>query len=168
MPRASSIGQSLPRVDGGEKVAGLTRFAADLAQAGALAARPVLSPHAHARILKVNAHAARAMPGVVGVFTGRDLPLAKQDPADRNRCPLALDTVRFVGHPVVAVVAESEAVAEDAAALVEIEYEILPAAVDALEAMRPDAPLVSELDGGDDDAELGQHGAAGGGAALKG
>jgi len=166
MPRASSIGQSLPRVDGGEKAAGLTRFAADLVPAGALHARLVLSHHAHARILKVNARAARALPGVAGVFTGRDLPLAKQDPSDRNRCPLALDTVRFVGHPVVAVVAESEAVAEDAAALVEIEYEILPAAVDALEAMRPDAPLVSELGGQGDDALLGQHGAAGGGAAL--
>ena len=118
MPPVSSIGQSLRRVDGGEKTAGLTRFAADLVPAGALHARLVLSHHAHARILKVNAHAARALPGVAGVFTGRDLPLAKQDPSDRNRCPLALDTVRFVGHPVVAVVAESEAVAEDAAALV--------------------------------------------------
>src|SRR3990172_12041652 len=166
MPRASSIGQSLPRVDGGEKAAGLTRFAADLVPAGALHARLVLSHHAHARILKVNARAARALPGVAGVFTGRDLPLAKQDPSDRNRCPLALDTVRFVGHPVVAVVAESEAVAEDAAALVEIEYEILPAALDALQAMRPDAPLLSELGGQGDDVLLGQHGAAGGGAAL--
>ncbi|MBI1727771.1 MAG: hypothetical protein HYR50_10930 [Candidatus Rokubacteria bacterium] len=47
---------------------------------------------------------------MVGVFTGRDLPLAKQDQSDRNRCPLALDTVRFVEHPVVAVVAECQAV----------------------------------------------------------
>ena len=121
MPPASTIGQSLPRVDGGEKAAGLTRFAADLVQPGMLHARLVLSHHAHARVLKVDARAARAVPGVVGVFTGRDLPLPHQDPSDRNRCPLALDRVRFVGHPVVAVVAESEAVAEDAAALVEVE-----------------------------------------------
>ena len=166
MPPASTIGQSLPRVDGGEKAAGLTRFAADLVQPGMLHARLVLSHHAHARVLKVDARAARAVPGVVGVFTGRDLPLPHQDPSDRNRCPLALDRVRFVGHPVVAVVAESEAVAEDAAALVEVEYEILPAAVDALEAMRPEAPLVRERAGDGDDAELGQHGAAGGGSTL--
>src|SRR3989442_8828095 len=166
MPAASTIGQSLPRVDGGEKAAGLTRFAADLVQPGMLHARLVLSHHAHARVVKVDARAALAVPGVVGVFTGHDLPLPKQDPSDRNRCPLALDRVRFVGHPVVAVVAESEAVAEDAAALVEIEYEILPATVDALEAMRPEAPLVRERAGEGDDAELGQHGAAGGGSTL--
>src|SRR5438132_1288256 len=166
MPPASTIGQSLPRVDGGEKAAGLTRFAADLVQPGMLHARLVLSHHAHARVLKVDARAARAVPGVVGVFTGRDLPLPHQDPSDRNRCPLALDRVRFVGHPVVAVVAGGEAVAEDAAALVEVEYEILPAAVDALEAMRPEAPLVRERAGDGDDAELGQHGAAGGGSTL--
>src|SRR5713101_5061994 len=167
MPPASTIGQSLPRVDGGEKAAGLTRFAADLVQPGMLHARLVLSHHAHARVVKVDARAARAVPGVVGVFTGRDLPLARQDPSDRNRCPLALDTVRFVGHPVVAVVAESEAVAEDAAALVEIEYEILPAAVDVLEAMRPEAPVVRERGGDGDEATLGMHGAAAGGQALQ-
>ena len=166
MPPVSNIGRSLPRVDGGEKATGLTRFAADLVQAGTLHARLVLSPHAHARIVKIETRAAMALPGVVGVFTGRDLPLAKQDPSDRNRCPLALDEVRFAGHPVAAVVAESEAVAEDAAALVVVEYEILPAAVHALDAMRPDAPVVKEPDSEGDDAELGQHGAAGGGAAL--
>jgi len=154
-------------VDGGEKASGLTHFAADLAQLGTLHARLVLSHHAHARIVKVDARAAEALAGVVGVFTGRDLPLGKQDPADRNRCPLALDDVRFVGHPVAAVVAESEAVAEDAAALVVVEYEVLPAAVDALDAMRPEAPVVREAGSEGDEAELGQHGAAGGGGTLK-
>src|SRR5213593_1022304 len=111
MPPVSSIGRSLRRVDGGEKATGLTRFAADLAQPGTL----------RARIVKVDGRAAAALPGVVGIFAGRDLPLGKQDPSDRNRCPLALDDVCFVGHPVAAVVAGSEAVAEDAAALVVVE-----------------------------------------------
>jgi len=163
----SSIGRSLPRLDGAEKASGLTRFAADIAQAGTLHARLVLSHHAHARIVKVDARAAEAVPGVVRVLTGRDLPLGKQDPSDRNRCPLALDDVRFVGHPVAAVVALSEAVAEDAAALVVVEYEVLPASVDALDAMRPDAPVVREPGSEGDEAELGQHGAAGGGGTLK-
>src|SRR6266508_93518 len=147
MPPVSSIGRSLPRLDGAEKASGLTRFAA--------------------RIVKVDARAAEAVPGVVRVLTGRDLPLGKQDPSDRNRCPLALDDVRFVGHPVAAVVALSEAVAEDAAALVVVEYEVLPASVDALDAMRPDAPVVREPGSEGDEAELGQHGAAGGGGTLK-
>src|SRR5438552_5168348 len=167
MPPVSSIGRSLRRVDGGEKATGLTRFAADLAQPGTLPARLVLSHHARARIVKVDGRAAATLPGVVGIFAGRDLPLGKQDPSDRNRCPLALDDVRFVGHPVAAVVAESEAVAEDAAALVVVEYEVLPAAVDALDAMRPDAPVVREAGSEGDEAELGQHGAAGGGGTLK-
>src|SRR6266508_3332450 len=167
MPPVSSIGRSLPRLDGAEKASGLTRFAADIAQAGTLHARLVLSHHAHARIVKVDARAAEAVPGVVRVLTGRDLPLGKQDPSDRNRCPLALDDVRFVGHPVAAVVALSEAVAEDAAALVVVEYEVLPASVDALDAMRPDAPVVREPGSEGDEAELGQHGAAGGGGTLK-
>src|SRR5260370_13088284 len=104
MPPVSSIGRSLPRVDGGEKASGLTHFAADLALPGTLHARLVLSHHAHARIVKVDARAAEALAGVVCVFTGRDLPLGKQDPADRNPCPLALADVRFVGHPVAPIV----------------------------------------------------------------
>ena len=72
---------------------------------GMLHARLVLSPHAHARILRIDAKDAAALPGVVGVFGGRDLPLASPDPSDRNRCPLALDRALFAGHPVAAVVA---------------------------------------------------------------
>ena len=109
MSAPSAIGRSLPRLDGGEKVSGLTRFAADLRLPGMLHCRLVLSPHAHARIVGIDGKAAAAVPGVIGVFGGRDLPLRHQDPTDRNRCPLALERVLFAGHPVAAVVAESEA-----------------------------------------------------------
>ncbi len=167
MPEPSAIGRSIPRVDGGEKVAGLTRFAGDVRLPGLLHVRLVLSPHAHARILKINGKRAAELPGVVGVFTGRDLPLSDPDPTDRNRCPLALERALFVGHPVAAVVAESEAVAEDAAQLVEVEYEELAAAVDPLEAMKPDAPRVrAPGEGGADEEELAMHGAAGGAPAV--
>ncbi len=124
---ASVIGRSIPRVDGRQKVAGLTRFAGDVQLPGMLHARLVLAPHPHARITRIATDGARAVPGVVGVFTGRDLPVSKPDPGNRSRSPLAVDEVLFNGHPVVAVVAETEAIAEDAAALVEIEYEELPA-----------------------------------------
>jgi CO/xanthine dehydrogenase Mo-binding subunit len=155
------IGQSLPRIDGGEKVAGLTRYAGDVPLPGLLHARLVVSPHAHARITRVDTRAAAAVPGVVRVFTGQELPLAKPDPSSRNRAPLAVDRVVFNGHPVVAVVAEAEAIAEDAAALVEIEYEELPVVTDPVEAMRPEAPRVRERaeEGEGDEEELGMHGA---------
>jgi CO/xanthine dehydrogenase Mo-binding subunit len=168
MPEFSAIGKSLPRLDGGEKVAGLTRYAGDVRVPGMLHARLVLSPHAHARIVRIEGKAAAALPGVVGVFGGRDLPLPHPDPSDRNRPPLAVDRAVFAGHPVAAVVAESPEIAEDAAGLVEVEYEELPAAIDPLEAMRPDAPRVREPGRGEGDgAELGMHGATGGGQALK-
>lgn len=164
---SAAIGRSLPRIDGPQKVAGLTRFAGDVQLPGLLHARLVLSPHAHARIVRIDAEAARRLPGVVGVFGGRDLPLAVPDPSDRNRAPLAIDEVLFNGHPVVAVVASSEAIAEDAAALVAVEYEELPAAIDPETAMRADAPIVREKASGDD-AALAMHGAEQGAQSVKG
>jgi CO/xanthine dehydrogenase Mo-binding subunit len=166
MPTTSAIGRSLRRVDGGEKVTGLTRFAADLALPGMVHARLVLSPHAHARIVRVDTKRAAAVPGVIGVFTGRDLGIAKPDPTSRNKSPLAIDRVVFTGHPVVAVVAETASVAEDAAALVEIEYDAQPAALDALDAMRKDAPRVRARDGASGEEELAMHGAATGAQKL--
>jgi CO/xanthine dehydrogenase Mo-binding subunit len=160
------IGRSVRRVDGGEKVAGLTRFAGDIQLPGLAHVRLVLSPHAHARIVRVDGKAAAAMPGVLGVFTAADLGLAKTDPAARTTCPLAADRVLFVGHPVVAVVAESEALAEDAAGVVEVAYEPLPPAVDVEAASRPEAPRVRQQSGATSEEELAMHGAATGGAKL--
>jgi CO/xanthine dehydrogenase Mo-binding subunit len=159
----SAIGRSIPRVDGPPKVTGLTRYAGDVQLPGMLHARLVLSPHPHARIVRIDVEGARRVPGVVGVFTGRDLPVRSPDPNDRSRAPLAIDRVLFNGHPVVAVVAESEAVAEDAAERVQVEYEELPAVTDPEAAMRAGAPVVRETTGGDSD-ELAMHGAEQGGA----
>ena len=163
------IGQSVPRLDGREKATGATRYAGDLRLPGMLHARLVLSPHAHARIVAIDSGAAAAQPGVVGVFTGHDLPLVKADPTERGRCPLAIGRVVFVGHPVAAVVAETEAQAEDAAQLVKVEYEVLPAAVDPLAAMRPDAPRVREPGAaGASDEALAAHGAVVAGQGVAG
>jgi CO/xanthine dehydrogenase Mo-binding subunit len=162
----SSIGRSIRRVDGGEKITGLTRFAADLSLPGMVHARLVLSPHAHARITSIETKTAAAVPGVLGVFTAADLGLAKIDPTSRSKSPLAAERALFAGHPVVAVVAETAAIAEDAAALVEVEYEVLPAAVDVLDAMRQDAPRVRAASGASGEEELAMHGAATGAAKL--
>jgi CO/xanthine dehydrogenase Mo-binding subunit len=166
MTHGSPIGRSVRRLDGGEKVTGLTRFAGDVQLPGMLHARLVLSPHAHARIARVDGQAAAARPGVLGVFAAADLGLAKIDPTVRTKSPLALDYTMFVGHPVVAVVAETAAIAEDAAALVEVEYEPLPAALDPLGAMRQGAPSVRPGAGAAGEAELGMHGAAAGGEQI--
>src|SRR5687768_2822114 len=166
MTTTSSIGRSLRRVDGAEKITGLTRFAADLVLPGMVHARLVLSPHAHARITRIDTKMAVAVPGVLGVFTAADLRLAKVDPTARSRSPLAEERALFAGQPVVAVVAETAAIAEDAAALVEVDYEALPAAVGVLDAMRKDAPRVRAASGAGGEEELAMHGATGGGAKL--
>jgi CO/xanthine dehydrogenase Mo-binding subunit len=162
----SAIGRSIPRVDGAGKVTGVTRFAGDVQLPGMAHARLVVSPHAHARLGRIDTSAARALAGVVGVFTGKDLPLPSPDAADRHRAPLALERVVFNGHPVVAVVAETEAIAEDAAALVEVDYEPLPVVADALEAMKPDAPKVRERLREESEEELAMHGADPGAGSL--
>ena len=167
MTQGSSIGRSVRRLDGGEKVTGLTRFAGDLQLPRMLHARLVLSPHAHARIARVDGSEAAGRPGVLGVFAAADLGLANVDPTARSKSPLALGHALFVGHPVAAVVAETAAIAEDAAALVEVEYEPLPAALDARGAMRLDAPRVRAAAGAGGEAELAMHGAATGGEQLR-
>src|SRR5262245_52264808 len=142
MTQSSAIGRSVRRLDGGEKVTGVTRYAGDLQLPHMLHARLVLSPHAHARIVRIDGSQARSRPGVLGVFAAADLGLAGTDPNARSKAPLAIDHALFVGHPVAAVVAETAAIAEDAAALVDVDYEPRPAALDALHAMRQDAPRV--------------------------
>lgn len=162
----SVIGRSIRRADGGEKVAGVTRFAGDVWLPGMAHARLVLSPHAHARIARIDAGRATALPGVLGVFGAADLGLVRVDPTARTRAPLAVERACFAGHPVAAVVAETAAIAEDAASLVEVAYEVLAPAVDVEHASRPDAPRVRDLAGATGAEELAMHGAAPAGQRL--
>ncbi len=134
------VGTSLPRVDGPDKVTGRARYAGDQALLGLLHASLVTSPYAHARILNIDASAALAMPGVVAVFTAETLGMAQADLLSRAQCPLAQQEVLWCGHPVAIVVGETEALAEDGANAVEVDYEPLPAVIDPEVAMRPDSP----------------------------
>jgi CO/xanthine dehydrogenase Mo-binding subunit len=145
------------RQEGREKVTGATRFAADLEIPRVLHVRLVLSPIASGGIRSIDVEAARSAPGVVDVVSGPDLPESDASGPDK---PLAVDRVFYVGQPVVAVLAESEALAADAAALVSIEYDEAPPVVDPVAAMGDGAPLVLEEDedGGGADASL--HGAS--------
>lgn len=134
------VGIPRPRPDSEPKVRGAIRYAADRQRPDALHARLVLAPYAHARILGIDTGAAGAVPGVVAVLTGGDLRL--QAGSNRLRRPLAIDEVVFAGQPVALVVATSPAVAADAAELVDVVYEPLPAVVDPNAAMDLAAPLV--------------------------
>ena len=136
----------------------------------------VRSPHAHARIRSIDVSAAREAHGVVAVFTGRDLEgvvhsiptawlIPDSDLVTPPHMPLAVDKARYVGDAVAVVVAEDRYPAEDAAALVKVDYEILPAVVDQEEATKQGTPLVHddvqnniafqwEISGGDADGEF--------------
>src|SRR5437660_5152158 len=151
------VGTSLPRPDGPDKVTGRARYTADQALSGMLHARLVTSPYAHARILNIDTSAALSIPGVMGVFTAETLGMAQVDPLSRSQSPLAQQEVWWCGHPVAIVVGETEAIAEDGAAAVEVDYEPLPVVIDPEAAIRPDSPLArshSEIPAG---AGGGQH-----------
>ncbi len=112
----------------------------------------VRSPHAHARILGYEVKAARALEGIVGVLTGEDVlkhtkPFAVGVTAPVRYYCAATDKARFVGEPVAVVVGKSRYVAEDAADLVQVRYEPLPAVVDPERALEPDAPVLHEAVG---------------------
>src|SRR5579864_1122580 len=138
------IGRWVRREDGERKITGRAIYTGDLKLPGMLHARLVLSPYAHARIVRVDTDAAGKVPGVVGVYTADDLPLVVPEDLTRSRDPLARGRTYFEGHPVAAVVAESEATAEDAAGLVEVEYEELEVAVDPEKALGDSRELVHD------------------------
>ena len=146
-------GQSIRRLEDQRFLTGKGRFTDDINRAGQLFIQVIRSPHAHATIEGIDAAAARAVPGVLGVFSARDLhadgvgPLpctTKVATVEPMRVPdhfaLAADRVRYVGEPVAFVVAESRAAAIDAVEGVDVRYAPLPCIVDPLQAMAPGAP----------------------------
>ena len=132
------------RVEGRDKVSGGTVYAADVTLSDTLWARVLRSPLPHARILSVDATAARALPGVRLVLTGQDLPAHLVGLRMRDMPLLARDKVRFVGEPVAVVAAEDAETAEEALELIAVEYQELPGVFDPEEALRPGAPLIHE------------------------
>ena len=142
MTQIRSVGIPSPRVEGEQKVAGSALYAVDAALPGMLWAKVLRSPIAHGRIKKIDAAKAAALPGVKAVLTGADLAGAKIGKKIVDMPLLAENVVRFCGEKVAAVAAESEAIAEAALDLIDVDYEELPMVTDVLEAMRPDAPLL--------------------------
>jgi CO/xanthine dehydrogenase Mo-binding subunit len=143
----TTIGHDAPRIDALAKVKGEAQFAGDLRLHGMAHGRLLRSPYAHARILAIDTSRAEALPGVIAIMTGNDLPAT--DPyyghALKDRPILAIDGVRFVGEPVVAVAAEDPATADEAITLIDVEYEELPAAVTIEQALAESAPHLHDV-----------------------
>jgi len=147
------LGSTAPRREDERLLTGRGRFVDDIRVPGALHACFVRSPHAHARILGIDAAAALELPGVAGVFTGRDLaqwttrhrmapPIAGLHPVEMDTLPV--DKVRFHGDPVACVLATDRYLAEDAAERVAVDYEVLPAVSSLEQALDPASPRVDE------------------------
>ncbi len=149
--------QPVRRVEDTRLLRGQGRYSDDITPPGTLAGAVLRSPHAAARILSIDTAAAQAMPGVVAVYTGRDLqsdglgdlpcavPLRSRDGSARQDTPrpaLALDAVRFAGDPVAFVVAETHEAARDAAEAITVDYHVTRSVTDLRAAAQPGAPLV--------------------------
>jgi len=154
---AKLIGEAVRRVEDRRFITGQGKYTDDIKLPGMVYAYIIRSPHAHARIKRINVSAAKAMPGVLDVITGEDvkeingLPCGWQvnfrngDTMKEPKHPLLVaDKVRHVGDNVAMVIAETREIAKDAAEKVEIEYEVLDAVVNPKDAVRDDAPLVHE------------------------
>jgi len=149
------IGTRPIRPDGTDKVTGRAQYGADVRLTGLLYGKILRSPHAHARIKAIDISRALAYPGVKAVITSAELPQPSGKVTDlgegaminprfmSNNC-LAKDKVLYKGHAVAAVAASSWHVAEEAIALIDVDYEVLPPVMTAQEAMRPDAPILHE------------------------
>ena len=140
-----AIGSRGRRVGGLPRVTGEFVFGTDLRVDGMLEGALVRSPHAHARIVSIDASRARPMPGVRAVLTADQLPAKRTYGLEFDDQPvLAHDRVRYEGEPLVAIAADTRAQARAAAGAVAIEYEALPAVTDMETALDPEAPALHE------------------------
>ena len=139
------IGTRPNRPDGLDKVTGRAKYGADFSAPNMLHAAVLRSPHAHARIIKIDTSKVEALSGVKAFVTRADFPTGlKGEDFYLQENTIAGDRVLYDGHAVAAIAATSALVAKDAVKLIEVEYEILPHVTDVDEAMRPDAPVIRE------------------------
>lgn len=141
----ATVGQSLLRIDAEGKVTGETPYGGDLYEKGMLHAKVLRSQHAFANVLSLETADAERAPGVVGVYTAKDIKgTNKTGLIARDQEVLAHTQVRFMGDALAVVLAETEAAAKDALKLIKVQYEPLPALHTIDEALAPDAPRIHE------------------------
>src|ERR1700712_1223151 len=148
------VGTRPIRPDGVDKVTGRAVFGADQALPGMLIAKLLRSPHAHAKIISIDATKALALKGVKAVVTAQDFPDIASEEAfvgegpmnfrDLSRNVMARDKVLYHGHAVAAVAATTAEIADAALALIEVKYEVLPFVIDVEAAMAEDAPILHD------------------------
>ncbi|MFQ5682848.1 MAG: xanthine dehydrogenase family protein molybdopterin-binding subunit [Candidatus Binatia bacterium] len=143
MAELAVVGQPVTRVDAEEKVQGKAVYGYDLTLADMLYGKVLFSPKPHARIKHISTEKAKRYPGVRAVITGKDAPWIHGE-SIRDKPFLAQEKVRYVGEPVAAVAAVDEDTAETAVALIEVEYEDLPAYFSPEEACKPEAFSIHE------------------------
>src|SRR5688500_2230492 len=143
------VGQSVPRHEDARLLTGRGTFLDDLKISNVHHAAILRSPHAHARIKRIDMSRALALEGVIAGLSGQEVkertrPFAVVATAPIHYYCMAIDKARYVGEPVAAVVAENRYLAEDALELIDVEYEPLPAIVDPEKALDVDAPILHE------------------------
>jgi xanthine dehydrogenase molybdenum-binding subunit len=154
--KLSVVGKRVPRWRAHDMATGTAKFLADTKLPGMLEGKILFSPHAHAKILKIDTSKAEKLPGVEAVITWEDVPKNIFNP---NKLDLILvhpelefkdtyvlsEKARFVGDRIAAVAAVDAATAQEALELIEVEYEVLPAVFDPMEAMKPGAPKLHDF-----------------------
>ncbi|HSK30139.1 MAG TPA: hypothetical protein VLA17_09260, partial [Candidatus Limnocylindria bacterium] len=139
-----SVNRAVPRIEGAEKVSGNMRYAADIPFPAALSARILRSSLPHARILAIDMSKAQKLAGVRGIIAGADVAGVMVGLRMKDMPLLAQDRVRYVGEPVAAVAADSDAIAEEALHLIDVQYQELPYVTDPLDAIAPGAPVLHD------------------------
>jgi CO/xanthine dehydrogenase Mo-binding subunit len=148
------VGTRPIRPDGVDKVTGRAVFAADTRASGMLWGKIKRSPHAHARIISIDTSKAAALPGVKAVLTAEDFPVIASEEAFMGEGPMnfrdlslnimARGKALYEGHAVAAVAATTQAIADEALDLIDVQYEVLPFVIDVEAAMAPDAPILHD------------------------
>ena len=150
-----TVGKRVKRYDATDKVTGAANYSGDVHPAGYIHGKILRSPHAHAKIIKIDTSKALELPGVVAVVTSEDFPVlnglavdlgegAMQNPMFLSNFCIAKDKVLFKGHAVAGVSATSKLIAEQALNLIEVEYEVLKPVMRPEEAIKPDAPILHD------------------------
>ena len=138
------IGAPVERVDGVEMLTGRAIYGVDVKLPGILTGKILRSPIPHGKILHIDVEKAKRVPGVKAVLTGNDVTQRKFGLSVRDEEVLAIRKVRYIGDAVAAVAAVNEEADDEALALIDVQYEELPAVFDVDDAMRDGAPLVHE------------------------